>query len=51
MFEKVTVSPFNLISPSYSLYTPVKIFNKVDFPAPFSPNMAFTFPGKNLKFT
>src|ERR1041385_632663 len=46
MSLKETISPSKRMSPSYVPcgWTPESTFIKVDFPAPFSPQMAWTSP-------
>src|SRR5690625_7690501 len=48
---KVTGSPSSTIVPEVGCSTPERIFIKVDFPAPFSPNRVVTDPRWTEKFT
>src|SRR5664279_3907854 len=48
---KVTGTPLSAIVPASAWYTPARIFNSVDLPAPFSPASACTFPAASEKST
>ena len=43
--ENLISLPCNLIVPLSEVITPVKIFTKVDLPAPFAPRSAWISPG------
>ena len=48
---KATGSPSRTIRPEVGCSTPERIFIRVDFPAPFSPNRVVTVPRWMSKFT